>query len=69
MEFHHAPHQRQADAQAALGAGVRVARLREHLEDVTEQMARNADAGVAHLHDDASIASSAAHFHCARRAA
>ena len=48
VQFDQAPHQRQADAQAALRAVDRDGALHEHVEHVRQQFGRNAHAGIAH---------------------
>jgi hypothetical protein len=56
MQFDQAPHQRQADAQAALGA-VDLIALHEDVEHMRQQVGRDADPGVAHAQHHSSPSS------------
>jgi hypothetical protein len=69
VQFHQALRQRQADAQAALGALQRRLLLREHREHVLQRLRAHADAGVRDAEHDLVAGAGHLHRHAATRAA
>ena len=50
VQRHQLPHNGEPDAQAAFGSGERAFTLDEEIENVGQQVARNADAGIRYAH-------------------
>ena len=67
MQLHEAPNHREADAQPALAAIEPAVALREHLEDVRQELRLDADSVVAHANADAAAVDGDVRARCCRR--